>query len=103
MAPGDQLELRGHGWFADHDMSPIREMAGSAARREREGKLAEEKGRERETREKGMERWERRGCESEREVERRLGDESVEHHGLDAIGIIHGIYIGKHHQEEEVQ
>ncbi len=26
MAAGDQLELRGHGWFADHDMSPIREV-----------------------------------------------------------------------------
>ena len=32
MAAGDQLELRGHGWFAYDDMSPIREMAGGAAR-----------------------------------------------------------------------
>ncbi len=27
-APGEQIEPRGHGWFADHNMSPIREMAG---------------------------------------------------------------------------
>ncbi len=30
--PGDQLEPRGHGWFADHDMSPIAEGADDAAK-----------------------------------------------------------------------
>ena len=48
-----QLEPRGHGWLADPDVCPIREMA-----LEGEG----------ETREKGIERWERR--EWRREVER---------------------------------
>ncbi len=35
----------------------------------------------------------------EREIERRLGDESVGYHGLETNGIIRGLYIGKHHQE----
>ncbi len=44
-ATSDQPKPKGHGWFADHVMRPIREVAGDAAR-----KLVEEQGERMETR-----------------------------------------------------
>ena len=60
MAAGDQLEHSRHGWFADHDMSPIREMAGGAAQ---------------DSRREGGRDGEKEGSSEMRENDRRSEDE----------------------------